>query len=154
MIEIKAPSDFEYAVRPWLFLAGSIEMGTAEPWQGEIVSALAGFSGTILNPRRDDWDSTWAQSITNPPFYRQVTWELDAMERADLIVMYFAPETKAPITLLEFGLFLGTGKLIVCCPDGFWRKGNVEIVCHRFEVPILPNKKRLIAAAQEALNAE
>ena len=35
---------------------------------------------------------------------------------------------RAPITLLELGLFARSGKLIVCCPDGYWRKGNIEVV--------------------------
>lgn len=47
---------------------------------------------------------------------------------ADLIVMYFDPNTKAPITLLELGLF-HQKNLLVLCPEGYWRKGNVDIVC-------------------------
>ena len=146
MNEVKAPGDYEHCVKPWLFLAGSIEMGTAEPWQGEVVSALPKINGTILNPRRDDWDSSWEQSITNSQFYQQVIWELDAMEWADLIVMYFSPGTKSPITLLELGLFAASGKLAICCPDGFWRKGNVEIVGRRYGVTIFPDKSLLIKA--------
>ena len=23
----------------------------------------------------------------------------------------------------------------MCCPEGFWRKGNVDIVCERFGIP-------------------
>jgi len=23
---------------------------------------------------------------------------------------------------------------MVCCPEGFWRKGNVDIVCQRFGI--------------------
>ena len=61
-----------------------------------------------------------------------VEWELDGLERADVIAMWFAPETKAPITLLELGLFARSGKVVVGCPNGFWRKGNVEVVCARF----------------------
>ena len=50
--------------------------------------------------------------------------------------MYFSPETKSPISLLELGLYATSGKMIVCCPDGFWRKGNVEIVCEKYEIPL------------------
>lgn len=50
--------------------------------------------------------------------------------------MYFAPTTRAPITLLELGLFAQSGRLVVCCPDGFWRKGNVEVVSARYGVPL------------------
>jgi hypothetical protein len=43
-----------------------------------------------------------------------------------------APDTKAPISLLELGLFARSDRVVVGCPDGFWRRGNVEIVCQRY----------------------
>lgn len=123
---------------PSLFLAGSIEMGLAPQWQQTVEQALERSSITILNPRRDDWDSTWQQALTNPQFAAQVAWELEAQERADCIAMFFAPETQAPITLLELGLFARTGKLVVCCPPGYWRKGNVDVVCQRYGIQQVP----------------
>jgi len=88
----------------------------------------------IFNPRRDDWDKSWKQSPDNKKFRKQVEWELKAMECADKILMYFDPKTKSPISLLELGLFANSNKLIVVCPKGFWRKGNVDIVCRRYEI--------------------
>ena len=129
-MEVKATNSYKHLPRPWIFLSGSIEMGTAEDWQRKIVNALPDV--TILNPRRDDWDSSWTQSIDNPQFREQVEWELRAQEDADLILMHFDPTTKSPITLLELGLF--KDKVIVHCPEGFWRKGNVDIVCARYNV--------------------
>jgi hypothetical protein len=65
-----------------------------------------------------------------------VEWELAGLERADVVVIYLAPGTKSPISLLELGLHAGRNphKVVACCPDGFWRKGNVDIVCHRYGV--------------------
>ena len=65
---IKAPSKAIPKKKPTIFLAGSIEMGTAENWQEKAERLLENHSGTILNPRRDDWDSSWEQSISNPQF--------------------------------------------------------------------------------------
>jgi hypothetical protein len=128
-----------------VFLAGSIEMGKAENWQETIEKNLENNKDIcIYNPRRDDWDSTWKQEITNPQFSQQVNWELDALEKADLIVFYFSPETQSPITLLELGLFARSGKLVVCCPQGFWRKGNVDIVCCKFTIPQVDSINELI----------
>lgn len=119
-----------------VFLAGSIEMGFAENWQEEIENAFAGDERIcFLNPRRDAWDASWKQEIHSEPFNEQVNWELDGLERADLIVFYFAPGTKSPVSLLELGLFADSKKLLVCCPEGFWRKGNVDIVCWRKNIP-------------------
>lgn len=101
-----------------IFLAGSIEMGVAEDWQSKIVNTLKNKYVTILNPRRDDWDSSWIQEQSNPQFNHQVNWELNNLDRADIIFMYFAPDTKSPISLLELGKYVSTN-MVVCCPKGF-----------------------------------
>ena len=122
-----------------VFLAGSIEMGVAENWQSLAEHILLDpelGDVVILNPRRDDWDSSWVQSVDNEQFYGQVDWEYNGLHDADVIMMYFDPNTKSPITLLELGLMAETGRVVVCCPDGFWRKGNVEYVCKRMGIPM------------------
>ena len=119
-----------------LFLAGSIEMGTAEQWQKHVEQLMHNTTWTLFNPRRDDWDSTWVQSIENPQFREQVEWELSALERATRVLMYFAPGSYSPISLLELGLFgKSYKKMVVVCSKAFWRKGNVDIVCHRYGIP-------------------
>ncbi len=127
-----------------VFLAGSIEMGAATDWQSELVAALPA-NVVALNPRRTEWDSSWRQSIDEPKFREQVEWELDGLERATHVLMYFDPATRAPVTLCELGLVARSGRLVVGCPDGFWRKGNVEVVCARYGVPLLPDLVTLIA---------
>jgi len=134
MIIYKAPEDSTESSGPRVFLAGSIELNTAELWQDKVTEALADLDVTILNPRRDDWDSSWTQEISNPQFNQQVTWELDNLDASDIIVLYFDPATKSPISLLELGLYASSKKLLVCCPEGFWRKGNVDIVCYRHKI--------------------
>ena len=141
----KPPIPFVLDHRPSLFLAGSIEMGRADGWQERVEAALADLDAVILNPRREEWDSSWRQSIHEPTFREQVEWELTGLECASLVAVYFAPDTKAPITLLELGLFARSERLIVCCPDGYWRKGNVEVVCARYNVPLFDDLPGLIA---------
>lgn len=119
-----------------MFLAGSIEMGTAKDWQKEIVEFFKDDDGIILNPRRDNWDSSWEQKIDNPQFREQVEWELYGIENAAIVAMYFDPETKSPVTMLELGLALKNGNVLVCCPDGFFRKGNIEITCAYYRAPM------------------
>ena len=126
-----------------IFLAGTIEMGNSEDWQTKISELLSDKPFTILNPRRVDWDSSWSQEFENPQFYQQVTWELNALDKADIIILYLLPDSKSPI-LLELGLYAASGKLLVCCPKGFWRKGNVDIVCERFNIPIYDNIAELL----------
>ncbi len=131
---ITAPEPL-FITTPSVFLAGSIEQDKAEKWQERTIRLLGDCPLTILNPRRADWDTSWKEDIQNPNFYEQVNWELDALEKADFILFYFDPNTKSPISLLELGLFAKSGKLMVCCPKGFWKKGNVDIVCERWRIP-------------------
>ncbi|MCB9586428.1 MAG: nucleoside 2-deoxyribosyltransferase domain-containing protein [Polyangiaceae bacterium] len=83
MLELKPPTPFSEAPRPWFFLAGSIEMDRAERWQERLVAQLAKRDGSILNPRRDSWDASWRQDLSEPRFVEQVEWELAGQEQAD-----------------------------------------------------------------------
>jgi Nucleoside 2-deoxyribosyltransferase like len=148
---IKPPAPLGLRHGSVVFLAGSIEMGAAEDWQAEFASLLADEDVTILNPRRDDWDSSWEQSVTNPTFRQQVEWELSGLDRADIIVMYLDPATKSPVSLLELGLHARGGKLVVCCPDGFWRKGNVDVVCERYGIARVESLPDLVERVRSRL---
>lgn len=141
-----------------IFLAGSIEMDKAIKWQDLLIEKLKDISDlTILNPRRENWDSSWEQSIYNMHFNEQVTWELDGIERSDTILFYFDPNTKSPITLMELGIAWGLPSdknIIVCCPEGFWRKGNVDILCSRMKhenLLIIKSLDELIETTHEFL---
>lgn len=128
-----------------IFLAGSIEMGAAENWQDKVIREFEHNDVTFFNPRRPDWDSSWGQSIDDPRFVEQVEWELDALESADDIFMYFDPNTKSPISLLEFGLYVQCPTLWVCCPSGFWRKGNVDVTARWYDLPVYEDLDEMIA---------
>ena len=132
-----------------IFLAGSIDMGKADYWQDEFTDSIT--NSITLNPRRESWDSSWEQTIDNAIFKQQVEWELECLEKCAVIAMYLAPTSKAPISLLELGLFAHTKKLIVCCPDGYWRKGNVDIVCQRYGIPTVSTLNELVSKCQKKL---
>ena len=127
---------FRNRAKKSIFLAGSIEMGAAEKWQESIGDWLLEKNYNVFNPRREDWDSSWIQTYESPQFSQQVKWELNALEKSDIIIMYLDPNTKSPISLLELGLYANSKKLWVVCPDGFWRKGNVEVVCSLYDIPL------------------
>jgi hypothetical protein len=161
MIEIQPPTplttiDFDDDT---LFLGGSIEMGTAVDWQRQLCTDLNEYPLVVLNPRRADWDAAWKQSIDNPVFNEQVTWELDALDCAKYVVFYFDPATKSPITLMELGIqaeqqqYANSDKtVIVCCPEGFWRKGNVDILCERYGIQLVDSYPKLVEAIKNELN--
>jgi hypothetical protein len=120
-----------------VFLAGSMDRN----WQDELMEkydkVLANsFTKTIafINPRRRDWDASWNESYKDANFYQQVKWELSCMEQADYVVVNITADSKAPISLLELGIQAKSGKLLVRCEDGFWKKGNVDIVCEQYGI--------------------
>jgi len=131
-------------------------MGNAEDWQTKAIDYFRrvipiGNSIDFYNPRRPDWDSSWVQDLNSPNFYEQVSWELDHLLAADFIYMYFDPSTQSPISLLELGMFANSGKMVVCCPNGFYRKGNVDIVCQKMQVPLFTNFEASLIALRNRI---
>jgi len=152
---IKSPNPIPGKL-PGIFLAGSIGGSTdgslANDWQKTVEILLNNENIEIYNPRRIDYDSTWKQTIENDKFKEQVNWELNSLEKATVIILYFSPETQSPISLLELGLHAQSGKLLVCCPEGFWRKGNVDIVCAKYGIPTYNTIEELVGAAIVKIN--
>ena len=146
MIEVKAPNAYNSAAQYTIFMAGSIEMGVAVDWQTQLRNDLIAYQVLLLNPRRDDWNSDWVQDISNDQFRTQVEWELNGIDNSDLVVVNFEPGTQSPITLMELGLIVGRDhEIVVCCPEGFWRRGNVQVLCNKYNVPLLSNKEDFLA---------
>ena len=164
---ITAPDKETVALSYSIFLAGSIEMGKAEHWQDRVIGLFEGWPVTIYNPRRKDWDSTWVQSIENEQFYNQVAWEQQKLRHAKAVIVYFDPETKSPITLMELGQVIGRRTsyssaaaaqtigypqyqhIYVCCPDGYWRKGNVDFMCTDNNIPMFDNLYSLVVQVKK-----
>ena len=160
MKHIKAPNPVELSYNQCrIFLGGSIEMGVAEQWQERLAKALGSHPDSVIlmNPRRDDWDSSWVQDPTpGTAFEKQVSWELRNQENANLAVYYFDPATKSPITLMELGAFglQGPYATIVCCPTTFWRYGNVAVFCARYGIPLVHTFDELVSRVNDRILRE
>ncbi len=156
-IVVKAPNEYEFTNALRIFLGGAIDMGSAENWQERLTKDLSGYDDEdliLLNPRRDDWDSSWVQDPTpGTQFYEQVEWELIQQENADGLIYYFTADSKAPITLLELGLF-NQQNVVVHCPKEFYRYGNVKMVCDRYGIPMAETYEELLAFIKEAIDSE
>lgn len=145
-----------------IFLAGSIEMGKAEMWQDKVADSLKDYDNnvTVFNPRRDDWDSSWEQKASNVQFANQVNWELDHIDRSNIVFFYFDPNTQSPITLLELGYCLAHSRMlyddhvVVVCPNGYFRKGNIEITCGRDGILVYNDLESGIIRLKELINQQ
>ncbi|UPK97033.1 hypothetical protein LCI18_007968 [Fusarium solani-melongenae] len=129
-----------------IFLAGTTS-ATGEPdWRETLTQALSDHAVTIFNPKRDDWDSTWKEDFSDKRWEEQIWWELDMQEAADIIVLFFHGATAAPISLLELGLAVKSGRAIVCVMDDYSKRGNVEAVCRRYRARLTRTEEQLKAA--------
>lgn len=138
----------------WLTLCDSLSGTLVPSWRATLTSALAHLPVTILDPVNKNWDGSWKESASFQPFKTQVEWELEGLERADIVVVYFGKQEKAPITMMELGLSIGRQKrVIVGCEDGFYKKGNIDIVCQRANVDVLSGVEEVIKTVVGILNA-
>ena len=49
-------------------------------------------------------------------------------------------------------IFAKSKKIIVYCPDGFWRKGNVDIVCRRYGISQIDNKDEFLKTIEYCIS--
>lgn len=106
---------------------------------------------TVLNPRRGNWDPNSKPSPNDQTFRTQVEWELAALEQASVIAFFFDKNTLSPVSLLELGLWARSGKVVVCCPEGYWKGGNVRLVCEREGVPCVGSFGELVTEVEKML---
>lgn len=135
---IYAPSEEASRGVKSVFLAGTTSKVDTSDWRETLSTSLSDVPVTIFNPYRADWDSSWREDINFTPYREQVEWELEKQDKADFVVVYFHPATQAPVSLLEFGLCARVpGKALVVCPEGFWKRGNVQVACEKYGVEMV-----------------
>lgn len=142
-----------------IFLAG-----TMGPWRSTFIDAAAAksatsFPVTILDPTRTDWDATWREDESDPRWVTQVEWELEAMDRADILAVYLSGESGRPeagiIGMLELGLGVGgkgKDRVVVCCVDGFGKEGNVRMVGRKYGIEVRGDVDSFVEAVMRKLD--
>jgi len=121
-----------------IFLAGTIDMGNSEDWQYQFVEWLKNVEFdeniwnikqiVVYNPRRIEGFGP------NEILDYQINWELDKITKVNYVIMNFLPNSKSPVTMIEFGLLVGSDiqKLHVICPEDFYRYDNIRVTYNRF----------------------
>lgn len=128
-----------------VYLAGAIDMGAAVDWQAYVIKRLSDTPIRILNPRRDT-------PFTPDMLDEQIRWELDAMDRADWILMWFPKDSKAPVALFESGLFWADEtKFIVGAEQGFYRRRNLELTANHIMRPLYASIEELLTVLHSRL---
>ena len=111
------PRDFERSV----FLAGGIS--SCPDWHAQMLELLRDTDWLVLNPRREDFDSSDAGMAQ-----AQIVWEYRHLRLAGAIAFWFPPQTLCPITLYELGAWSMTDKpLFVGVDPQYKRRADVII---------------------------
>ena len=119
----------------YLFLAGGIT--NCPNWQEDVIKYLEPLRGDrliVLNPRREYTFPVHDSSEV----YRQIEWEFDALEKADIFSMYFCSgESDQPICMYELGRNIvrmqmkypsdWQHRIIISVEKGYSRKADVLI---------------------------
>ena len=117
---ITAPNAFTNVNNyPSVFLAGGIT--NCEDWQSEVIKQLSNTNLLLYNPRREVYSATNSEE--------QIKWEFEKLRQAHAVVFWFSKETLCPITLFEYGKYLGrnTKPLFVACDRQYKRREDVII---------------------------
>lgn len=139
--------------KPCLGLFGSIEQGKATNWQKKVTEYLDCYDLNICNSRREYWDDKWELEANNKAYNEQIVWELQALDVSNVQLFYFEPNTKSPITLTLFGMSAAQYRpdILVCCPNGYWRKGLIDILCKKYGIHQEDTLENLTSAAASRL---
>ena len=132
------------SVNATLFLAGpSSRVENHTPWRQEAVKILkrVGYQDTIYVPEPNN--GTW------PTYERQVTWELDALRRADVIVFWIPRSDELPgfTTNVEFGFWVQSGRVVLGAPEDAPHLDYLRALAQRYNVPIFTSLPEIIKAA-------
>jgi hypothetical protein len=104
-----------------LFLAGGIS--NCPDWQQETLDTLQkDLDIVVANPRRTIYDDK-ANAV------KQIEWEYEALNKAEVVSFWFPHETLCPITLFELGRFSHdkTKPTLVGVHPQYQRKLDIEV---------------------------
>ena len=121
-----------------LFLAGSIDLELPGDWRKSVTEKLCR-RFDFFNPTTNNH-----KSLTEKEWENHIEWELKAMERSDIILMNFLEEAKSPISLVELGLNTLNKKLVVICPERFYKRQYIVSLCKYYSTPIFNDLKSAV----------
>lgn len=115
-----------------IFLAGTIEMGAGIKWHRQVAEQIyhvlsAKIKDNAKMPELEFYNPRRTKDFTPEMETPQIKWEQEHLASADYIFMYIQPDSKSPISLLEFGEFIKSGKLYVYCEPTFYRYSNLAL---------------------------
>lgn len=116
--------------KPSIFLAGSMPVGGESNWRRVVVDAL-GDQYQLFDPTHPNHDK-----LNDSDMREHIKWEWEALKRSDYVLFNFLPNATSPISLLELGMYISSGKAIVVCPKEFYKWQYIDALCQETNTPI------------------
>ena len=116
-----------------VFLAGSMPAQKDTNWRHEAINKL-GDGYHFFDPTNPDHDT-----LNDEQMRAHIKWELDALKLSDYVVLNFLPDSTSPISLVELGLYMASEKLLVICPQEFYKWRYIDTLCKEYGTPIFQN---------------
>jgi hypothetical protein len=135
---------------PSIFLAGPTPRNPVDrTWRPEALRLLADFDGFVFCPETDAWG--WHGN-----FGEQVEWEEAALKAATVIVFWVPRELlKMPgfTTNIEFGNWMGSGKVVFGAPPRAPKTGYMRYYCEKLGIPQADTLKDTLGLARGSVDA-
>lgn len=143
-----------------IYLSGSLDLGgKSTPWQQKFINGLSkltvkhpnkpelpdytGFKFLVFNPLVP---VNGEPSVDNPEFVQKLNWELEMMERSDVIFCNFLKKSVLISAISGYLLNAQTGKVICRCPIECNFYPQVKVLSDKYGIPLLGNSGSLIDA--------
>lgn len=133
-------------------LAGASEADGGSRWQ-ETVAAFISKVGHIALSTRSRETPTGMPTFENPHFFQARSWELDALDLAEFVIFHLDSISRSPEGILELGYAAAKfpQKVCVICPEGFWCKGLVDLLCYREDLMKYKSVEEMLDAINQMM---
>ncbi len=124
--------------KDYCFLAGSIDLDLSGNWRKAVIEEIND-SMHFFDPTRTDHNK-----LNDTQMKEHIKWELDALNLSDRILLNFLPNAKSPISLAELGMYVRSSKLMVVCPDQFYQRRYVGVLCDKYDTPFFDSLEEAV----------
>ncbi|WP_055447706.1 nucleoside 2-deoxyribosyltransferase domain-containing protein [Lacinutrix mariniflava] len=115
--------------KKYYFLAGSMDFNESNSWRQKIMQEMKHLVHFLDATRIEHNDFSDSQ------MKEHIEWELDALIISDKIILNFKEDSKSPISILELGMYVKSSKLVVVCPNKFYQRRYINVLCNKYNTP-------------------
>ena len=121
--------DIVVSTNKTIYLGGTIH--SKNNWQKDVVNHFRDQGYDVYNPVK-----RWGKDIVQAELDKFIEWQLDALEKADIIVLNIDEHSRSFTRLFEFGLYanLPSKKMTVYCSPKSPIFTHVRVTCKKYNV--------------------